>query len=97
MSRIEKLIGESVESYRPVRGGYTPAIRLLCKTSNASFFAKVLATVLTSEFLRREIRVYNCILGEFMPNLVAWEDHTSAPILITEDLSAHNWPPPWDK
>jgi thiamine kinase-like enzyme len=96
MSRIEKLIGESVEAYRPVHGGYTPAIRLLGKTTNASFFAKVGATALTSEFLRREIRVYNCITGEFMPNLVAWEDHASAPVLIIEDLSAHDWPPPWD-
>jgi hypothetical protein len=97
MARIEKLIGESVESYRPVHGGYTPAIRLLCKTTKASFFAKVGATALTSEFLRREIHVYNCVTGGFMPKLVAWEDHTSEPILIIDDLSAHAWPPPWDE
>ena len=33
----------------------------------------------------------------FMPHLVAWEDHTSTPILVTEDLSHHHWPPPWDE
>jgi hypothetical protein len=32
-----------------------------------------------------------------MPQLVAWEDHASAPILVLEDLSAAQWPPPWDE
>lgn len=95
--RIERLIGAKVESYRPVAGGYTPATWLLCRTVKTSFFVKVGATPLTSQFLRREIRTYNCIRGEFLPNLVAREDHESAPILVIEDLSAHHWPPPWDE
>jgi thiamine kinase-like enzyme len=95
--RIERLIGAEVESYRPVAGGYTPAIRLLCRTTTTSFFVKVGATPLTSEFLRREIRIYTSICGAFVPTLVACEEHESAPILIIEDLSAHHWPPPWDE
>ena len=31
-----------------------------------------------------------------MPKLVAWEDHVSTPILVIEDLSTAQWPPPWD-
>jgi len=96
-SRIERLIGAKIESYRRVEGGYTPALRLLCKTSKPSFFIKIGATSLTSEFLRREIHVYNCLRGGFMPHLVASEDHSSHPILITEDLSGNDWPPPWDE
>ena len=95
--RIERLIGAKIESYRPVEGGYTPAIRLLCSTTKASFFVKIGSTPLTSEWLRREIRMYTCIRGDFLPHLVAWEDHASAPILVIEDLSAHQWPPPWDE
>jgi hypothetical protein len=95
--RIERLIGARIESSRPVEGGYSPAIRLLCRTTRASFFVKIGATPLTSEFLRREIRMYTCIRGDFLPHLVAWEDHESAPILVIEDLSAHQWPPPWDE
>jgi thiamine kinase-like enzyme len=95
--RIERLIGAKVESYTPVAGGYTPATRLLCRTTKTSFFAKIGATPLTSQFLRREIHVYNSVSGEFMPKLIAWEDHESAPILIIEDLSAAQWPPPWDE
>jgi phosphotransferase family enzyme len=95
--RIERLIGARVESYTPVACGYTPATRLLCRTTTTSFFAKIGATPLTSQFLRREMHVYNSVSGAFMPQLVAWEDHESAPILVIEDLSAAHWPPPWDE
>ena len=95
--RIERLIGAKVESYRRVEGGYTPALRLLCKTSEASFFAKIGTTPGTSRSLSREIRIYNSLSGDFMPHLVASEDHESAPILIIEDLSRQHWPPPWDE
>ncbi len=96
-SRIESLIGTKVESARRVEGGYTPARRLLCKTNADSFFVKIGATPLTSRNLNREIHVYNCLSGDFMPRLVAWEQHESEPILIIEDLSRQHWPPPWDE
>jgi len=96
-SRIERLIGTKVESYRRVEGGYTPALRLLCKSGEASFFAKIGTTPGTSAQLDREIRVYNCLSGDFMPRLLTWEQHESEPILIIEDLSAQHWAPPWDE
>ncbi|MEO8436711.1 MAG: phosphotransferase [Pyrinomonadaceae bacterium] len=95
IARLERLIGAKVESYRQVAGGYTPALRLICKSTAASFFVKIGATPLTSQFLRREIQIYNTISGEFMPKLLASEDHEREPILVIEDLSAHHWPPPW--
>jgi Phosphotransferase enzyme family len=96
-SRVERLIGTKVESYRRVEGGYTPALRLLCKTTEASFFAKIGTTPGTSMSLSREIRIYNSLSGDFMPHLLAAEDHESEPILIIEDLSLQHWPPPWDE
>lgn len=95
-SRIERLVGARVESCRRVEGGYTPALRLLCRTSRGSFFAKVGTTRVTREALSREIQVYNSLSGDFMPRLLASEEDESEPILIIEDLSAHHWPPPWD-
>ncbi|HVF42392.1 MAG TPA: aminoglycoside phosphotransferase family protein [Pyrinomonadaceae bacterium] len=95
-SRIERLAGAKVESYRRVEGGYTPALRLVCGTSKGSFFAKVATTPVTREALSREIRVYNSLSGDFMPRLLASEDDESEPILLIEDLSARHWPPPWD-
>ena len=57
-SRIEKLLGAPVTSYRRVEGGYTPALRLVCHSADASFFVKIGVTPLTGEYLRREIHVY---------------------------------------
>jgi hypothetical protein len=94
-NRIEKILGEPVNSTQRVQDGYTPAIRLLCQTDRASFFVKVGATPLTSQYLQREAQVYQRVLGEFMPNMIGWEDHESAPMLIMEDLSSYHWPPPW--
>ena len=96
-SRIERLVSAKVESYRRVEGGYTPALRLLCRTDATSVFVKIGTTPPTSWNLSREIRIYNSLSGDFMPRLVACEDHESEPILIIEDLSAQHWPPPWDE
>lgn len=96
-TRIERLLGAAVETYRHVQGGYTPATRLLCRTRKGDFFVKAGATPLTSEFLRSEIEAYQRIAGAFVPKLVAWEEHETEPILIIEDLSSACWPPPWDE
>jgi thiamine kinase-like enzyme len=95
--RIERLVGARVESYSRVEGGYTPALRLLCRTAGASFFAKVGTTPGTCESLRREIHVYERLRGDFMPRLLASEDDESEPVLVIEDLSTQHWPPPWDE
>jgi thiamine kinase-like enzyme len=95
-SRIENLIGSPVESYRCAEGGYTPALRLVCRTVQSSFFAKVGVTPLTNEFIRREIRVYNRVGGSFMPRLIAYEESENDPILIIEDLSSCDWTPSWN-
>jgi thiamine kinase-like enzyme len=97
IARVEKLLGAKVESVQPAEGGYTPALRLCCRTASASFFVKAGTTPLTNQFLQREIRMYRQLHGGFMPRLVAWEDNDLQPILIIEDLSSHTWPPPWDE
>jgi len=93
--RIERLIGAKVLSCKPVQGGYTPATRLICQTAMASFFVKAGTTSLTCTALRREASVYSQVHGPFMPDLIAWEDDEPAPILVLEDLSKAEWPPPW--
>lgn len=98
IGRIERLVGAKVESYRRVEGGYTPALRLLCRTTaGASLFAKIGTTPGTCESLRREIHVYARLSGDFMPRLLASEEHEAEPILVIEDLSTHHWPPPWNE
>jgi hypothetical protein len=96
-ARLERLLGIKVESWRGVEGGYTPALRLLYQTALGSFFAKVGTTPLTNQMLRRESRNYELIRADFMPRLIAWEDHEEHPMLVLEDLSTAHWPPPWDE
>jgi hypothetical protein len=96
LARVERLIGAHVEAYIPATGGYSPALRLRCRTSWGGLFVKVGVTPLTAAFINREIEVYRLLQAPFMPRLVAAETHPSAPILAIEDLSTHRWPPPWD-
>lgn len=95
--RIERLVGARVESYERVEGGYTAALRLLCRTAGGRLFAKVGTTQVTRAALRREIHVYERLSGDFMPRFVAAEDDDSEPVLVIEDLSSYHWPPPWDE
>ncbi len=98
--RIERLLDARVENLEPVHGGYTPALRLRCRSrgaASATVFVKAGATPLTDQFLHREIWMYTHLSGPFMPRLLAWEDSEQAPILIIEDLSAWHWPPPWNE
>src|SRR5262249_13861397 len=77
--------------------GYTPALRLLSQTAGGNFFVKIETTPLTSQMIRREIRNYTLIQGDFIPQLFVWEADAVAPILIIEDLSANFGPPPWNE
>lgn len=95
--RIERLLDARLLACRRAEGGYTPATRLVCDTSRGACFVKIGATPLTARFIRREIAVYTALRGDFMPRLVAAEDHEHEPILIIEDLSTCDWPPPWDE
>jgi thiamine kinase-like enzyme len=97
LERIERLLGQHVEQWTPVVGGYTPATRLRCRTAMGSVFAKAGATPLTAQFLRREIQVYQRIHGPFVPKLLGYEDHETEPLLLIEDLSEAHWPPPWSE
>ncbi len=94
-SRITKLLGTRPTGYRRVVGGYTPAARWICATSERTYFVKAATTPLTADFLRSEIRAYEAIRGNFIPEFIAAEDHEVQPVLILEDLSSHLWPPPW--
>ena len=94
-ARIAALLGERILAISRVEGGYTPALRVLCTTPTRRVFVKVGATPLTNQFLRREIRMYKSLRGEFMAELVAAEDDPQTSILIIEDLSGCHWPPPW--
>ena len=96
-ARVELLLGAPTQSWRRVHGGYTPAARWVIAYGARTAFAKVPTNATTLRMLRDEAAIYAAARGPFMPRLIAWADHESEPILIIEDLSRADWPPPWTR
>ena len=95
-AQIEQLLGASVVERRSVTGGYTPAERRVLRLSDGrSVFVKTAVNDLTAIWLRKEVRVYRELRAPYMADLLGWVDGGSRPMLVLEDLSACDWPPPW--
>ncbi len=97
IERTARILGWTLQSWRPVKGGYTPAARYLVSAGDDSVFVKVATTPLTAKMLRQESLAYQRVRGGFIPRLVAWSDDEFEPLLIIEDLSTARWPPPWER
>lgn len=95
-ARVERLLGWSPESWRPVQGGYTPTARYAVAAGSRTGFVKVATTPMTAWQINREIAAYAGISGRFVPHVLGAETDPDVPILIIEELSAATWPPPWD-
>jgi hypothetical protein len=97
LSHISALLGRRVTAWRQAPGGYTAAERLICTLEDGkSAFAKVAVDTRTAQWLREEHHVYQHVDGAYMPRLLGWSDDLSdRPILLLEDLSRADWPPPW--
>lgn len=95
-TRVGEILGSPVVDRRPAVGGYTPAERWVVDLANGrTAFVKVGVTDLTAEWLRREHRMYAELHAPFMADLLGWADDGDGPMLILEDLSGCEWPPPW--
>lgn len=95
IARIAALLGELPRAWRRVTGGYTPASRWVAQLAARSVFVKIATTPVTARMMDGEFTGYAAIGGPFVPRLVATEMHDEEPILIIEDLSYADWPPPW--
>jgi len=98
IGRLERLLATEVHSAVAIKGGYTPAARWSVSLhSGKRVFVKMATTQMTAEALRRESIVYARITDEFAPRMLAWEDDADHPLLVLEDLSGAQWPPPWNE
>jgi hypothetical protein len=89
-------IGDSIDRWRPVAGGFSSAgLWVIETTAGRRRFVKAANTDDTARFLRAEKAVYDQVEASFMPEVEAWVDDGEHPILILEDLSGSHWPPPW--
>ena len=95
-ARIGDLTGRRPIGFRRAAGGYTAAERWVVDFEcGAGAFAKIGVDRLTAGWLRQEHRAYAVLDGDFMPELLGWDDG-ERPLLLLEDLSGCFWPPPWD-
>lgn len=84
-----------VSSWRRVEGGYSAATRFVVTTgAGRSVFVKAASDEMTAGWLRREHETLSGFSAPFAPALLGWSDGP-LPLLVLEDLSAGEWPPPW--
>ena len=96
VARIGGLTGRRPIRFRRAAGGYTAAERWVVDfEGGAGAFAKIGVDPLMAGWLRQEHRAYAALDGDFMPELLGWDDG-ERPLLLLEDLSGCFWPPPWD-
>ncbi len=97
--RISAVLGQRPTRWRSATGGYTAAERWICALDDGrSVFAKVAVDGRTAQWLREEYHVYQHVQAEYVPRLLGWDDHNEdRPILLLEDLSGAEWPPPWSE
>jgi hypothetical protein len=93
---VERLLAKRLVDIREVTTGYSATERWLVRTeASTRHFVKIGSTPPSVRALRQEASVYERLSLPCMPKVVAWLDDDAIPILVLEDLSDYQWPPPW--
>jgi hypothetical protein len=81
---------------RPAGDGYgTNNSRWVVELEDGeTVFVKTALDALAADWLRQEHHVYRSVTGTFIPALRGWHDGRVT-LLVIEDLSNAEWPPPW--
>ena len=96
-ARLECALGQRIVRATRRKGGYSLALRLRLELASGRFaFAKVATTGDTARWLRREAVVYEALGSQpFLAEVLGWDDDSTEPFLLLQDLSGAHWPPPW--
>ncbi len=96
MDRVEGCLGSRPVAWRAAQGGYTPAARWVVERADGErAFIKVATNKDTAMWLRDECRVYTRLRGDFMAQMLGWDDDGEHPLLAIEDLSGALWTAEW--
>jgi hypothetical protein len=94
IDQLGQILGARPVQWRAV-AGRTPAGRWVVEFGDgASAFVKAATDRATASWLRAEARIFRQVTGTFMPAFLGWQDG-ERPVLVMEDLSHADWPPPW--
>jgi len=105
IDRMERALGWRPQQFHPARAdratGGAGARWIVSEGRDAaigirSAFVKIGATRITADWFRAEWRNYVSLRGWFLPTVLGFDDDGERPTLALEDLSAADWPPPWD-
>lgn len=94
---VERLLAGSAVSWEPVVSrGWAVGERWIVRFRDGrSVFVKVGVEDWMVENIRAEMRVYPQLDAPFLPRVIAWAEDETPPLLVLEDLSGAEWPPPW--
>lgn len=97
VDRVSKALKARPERWRAAPGHGSRATRrwIVTLPDGRTAFAKIAALDESAEWLRTEAAVYGQVRRPFLPGLIAWHDDGERPVLVIEDLSGAEWPPPW--
>src|SRR5579862_7510860 len=102
--RVGRLVGSRPAAWEPRAAPWQPAggvaggnKRFSVALANGTrVFVKYAEAAEMAGWLRREAQVYEHLGAAFMPALIAFDDG-DVPLLVLEDLTAADWPPPWSR
>jgi hypothetical protein len=95
--RVERALGSPPLKYEPRSGGYSTADRYAVTLADGRrAFVKSAEEENLAGWLRREHEVYANLEGDFIPELLGWDDDGVRPLLALEDLSDADWTARWD-
>lgn len=90
--------GTAPVDWRKPSGGHTEAERWIVTLADGrTLFAKGAVDALTAGWLHSEHRIYTQIQASYLPRFLAFGGRGEFPILLLEDLSSGDWPPPWNE
>jgi len=95
--RVARLAGARPVAWERRTGGWAANERWsVALDDGRRVFVKHGVADILAGFLREEHRFYLEVQAPFMPELVGFDDEGQWPLLVLEDLSHGDWPPPWD-
>jgi thiamine kinase-like enzyme len=100
LERARRAIGVEPVAWRTVtRGGQTASSRWIATLPDgSSAFVKIAYTLDTAAWIRDEHLFYAQHRDlPFTAEMLGWSDDGERPVLVLEDLSSADWPPPWDR
>jgi hypothetical protein len=102
--RVGRLAGSHPVAWEPRAAAWQPAGGVpggnkrfsVALADDSRVFVKYAESAEMAGWLRREAQVYEHVRGSFMPGFVGFDDG-DVPLLVLEDLTAADWPPPWSR